>query len=367
MYVQTTPHRQPSLKDIGAPLRRLIAPLACGLLFAVLALLFDLQSHPARASSTLLNPSTTYSYTAYLPSVWSVKPLVWFDISTRQASLDNYRNHYLTSDGVPINWTGNLANCVPGTTSTAYRAAVAQRINYYRGMAGVPATITLNSTYSQKAQAAALMMSRNNDLNHTPPTSWPCYSEIGKQGAGSSNLALGASGPEAIDLYVRDNGGGNTAAGHRRWVLYPQTQQMGTGDIPATSGHWAANALYVFDSHIWEARPATREAYVAWPPPGYVPYTVVYARWTFAYADANFSSATVSMSRGGTNLSVSVSTPQNGFGENTLVWIPMGLNDGSDWPKPASDTTYHVTVSNVIISGQSRSFSYDVVIFDPGT
>jgi len=98
-----------------------------------------------------------------------------------------------------------------------------------------------------------------------------------------------------------------------------------------------------------------------------VPYPVVYARWTFSYAGADFTSATVSMSSGVTNLSVAKSSPQNGYGENTLVWIPMGLNDSAPWPKPAADTVYHVTVNNVIISGTPHNFSYDVTIFDPAT
>jgi hypothetical protein len=233
-------------------------------------------------------------------------------------------------------------------------------------MAGVPAVITLNDAYNQKAQAAALMMSRNNTLNHTPPSNWPCYSASGSAGASTSNMALGLSGPAAISLYMRDSGDLNAAAGHRRWVLYPQTQQMGTGDIPASASYLAANALMIFDDHVWDPRPRTRDSFVAWPPAGYVPYPVVYARWSFAYAGADFSAASVTMTSAATNLSLALSTVINGYGENTLVWIPMGLNDGDNWPQPSADTTYHVTVSNVIIAGQSRSFSYDVIVFDPG-
>ncbi len=344
--------------------RRIVAPLACGLLLMVCTLLL-MQPHPARADGSFTaQTDTTYTHTAYLPILLQSPP--WRDISTRQASRDYYTNAYMASEGVAIGWTGNLDSCTPGTTSPAYRAAVVQRINYYRSMAGVPGIITLNDTYNQKAQAAALMMSRNNDLDHTPPSNWQCYSADGSAGAGSSNLALGASGPAAINLYMRDNGNRDTV-GHRRWVLYPQTQQMGTGDIPSTSGHSAANALVIWDDHLWSTRPTTREPYVAWPPPGYVPYTVINAYWTFSYADANFSSATVSMSSGGSNLSVAIYKPQNGFGENTLLWIPMGLNDGASWPKPSADTVYHVTVNNVIISGTPHNFSYDVTIFDPAT
>jgi uncharacterized protein YkwD len=364
MNINTSPQQRiDAPEEAGCFPRRIVVPIVASLVMLMLAILF-VQPERSHAQSTAQDTATTYTYTAYLPLAVSAAP--WADISTRQASLGYYQSYYLTSDGGAIGWTGNLDSCTPGTTASTYRAAVAQRINYYRGMAGVPAIITLNDTYNQKAQAAALMMSSNNALSHTPPTSWQCYSSLGAAGAGSANLALGASGPAAINLYMRDNGNRDTV-GHRRWVLYPQTQQMGTGDVPATSGHSATNALVIWDDHLWDARPTTRDPYVAWPPPGYVPYTVVYAYWTFSYANADFSSATVSMSSGGSNLSVAVYKPQNGFGENTLLWIPMGLNDSSNWPKPSADTTYHVNVNNVLISGTPHNFSYDVIIFDPGS
>jgi hypothetical protein len=172
-------------------------------------------------------------------------------------------------------------------------------------------------------------------------------------------------GWNAITGYMRDPGSGNYFIGHRRWVLYPQTQEMGTGDIPPIGRYSPANALWVFDSHLWEPRPATRDEFVAWPPRGYVPYQVVFARWSFAYPDADFSNASVKMTSSGSTVSLTQSPVLDGYGENTLVWIPLGLNDGASWPRPASDTTYAVSVQNVKIGGQSRTFTYDVIVFDP--
>lgn len=122
----------------------------------------------------------------------------------------------------------------------------------------------------------------------------------------------------------------------------------------------------MFDSHLWENRPATREAFVAWPPPGYVPYTIVYPRWSFSYAQADFTNAAVSMTENGVNVPVTRYTPQDGYGENTLVWILSSMNEGSSWPKPAADTTYGVTLNNVVVGGSPKRFQYTVIIFDPG-
>jgi uncharacterized protein YkwD len=334
--------------------------LAAGLIWLLGALPRPAQGQAVMAGA--LRPGDTLTQTVYLPVAMRDYPPMTVDPASRAASLEFYQRVYLGSEGVAIGWTGSHASCTAGTTAAAFRAAVQLRINYFRAMAGVPSDLVLNATYTGKAQQAALMMSANGTLSHDPPSSWTCYTAAGDEAAHSSNLCLGCYGPGAIDAYMEDFGDGNTAVGHRRWVLYPQTQEMGTGDIPWVGGYWAANALWVFDSHMWEPRPPTREEYVAWPPPGYVPYQVVYPRWSFSYAGADFGSATVSMSSGGSGLGVSLQTVKNGYGENTLVWEPA-----ASFGPPGADTTYSVSVSNVKINGSPRSFAYDVVVFDPAT
>jgi uncharacterized protein YkwD len=302
----------------------------------------------------------------YLPFILRPASPLWANTQDRDAVRRLYTVQYLGSEGVPTGWNGNQTSCTPGSTAPAFQNAVLQRINYFRAMAGVAATISLSGTYNSKAQASALMMSANQALNHTPPSTWQCYTADGAQAAGRSNLALGVNGPDAIALYMQDPGSGNGFAGHRRWILYPQTREMGTGDVDGNQGSWPANDLWVMDSHIWDTRPATREAYVAWPPPGYVPYQVVFARWSFAYAGADFSSATVTMSTGGQSVAVTKEALANGYGENTLVWRPSSMQSGDTWPRPAADTLYTVTVQGAIIAGQNRDFTYQVTVFDPG-
>jgi uncharacterized protein YraI len=287
------------------------------------------------------------------------------DISSRSASANFYFSYYT---GQPaIDWTGSQASCTPGTTSAAFKAAVIDRIAFYRAMAGVSSSVGLAADSSALDQQAALMFSRNGALSHTPSTSWACYTSSGAQAAGSSNIALGTYGVSAIDAYMKDAGGNNTAAGHRRWLLFPQTQSFGTGDVPAGNGYASANALWVWDSNVNGPRPGTRDPFVAWPPAGYVPYQVVFPRWTFSYPGANFSAASVTVTLNGASLPVSIdSTSANGYGENTIVFRPNGLGDSSSWPNPGADKTYTVRISNVSGAGQS-SFTYNVTIFDPST
>jgi uncharacterized protein YkwD len=290
-------------------------------------------------------------------------PDPWIDPSGRQVSLDYFTQVYLAAEGIDIEWTGNHASCDPGQTAAAFREAVKQRINYFRAMAGVPAIVQLSSEYSGKAQQAALMMSVNGSLSHAPPPTWLCCTAEGREAASNSNLCLGIYGSAAITGYMYDPGSGNYAVGHRRWILYPQTEWMGTGDIPAASGYWPSNALWVFDENMWHPRPQTREEYVAWPPPGYVPYQVVFPRWSFAYDDADFSEASVTMSSGGHSIPVDVQPVVNGYGENTLVWEP----DMAFGAPPPNDTAYSVAVSGVEIAGLPHDFAYQVTVFDPGS
>ena len=300
---------------------------------------------------------------AYLPIALGqpTSPQPWVNTQNKNEVRNFYLTEYLASEGVSSGWNGNHASCNAGNTSAAFKTAVLRRINYFRAMGGLPPVTSFKNDYNTKAQKAALMMSVNNALSHTPPQSWTCYSAEGAQGAGSSNLYLGVYGPSAITGYVRDPGGGNYFVGHRRWILYPQTQFMGTGDIPPTS-YAPSNALWVFDLvNMNGPRPSTREAYIAWPPPGYSPYQVVFDRWSFAYAGANFANANISMTKNGNPLSLQKNSVVNGYGENTLVWEP---ND-TFGQAPASDIVYNVTITNVVINGQNQSFSYQVKIFKP--
>lgn len=320
---------------------------------------------PIQQPDDELQLSRTYAMDSIPPDRtggWSVDP------SDRQISRAFYNSVYLAPISIDSGWSGDVGSCNQGTTTSNFKNGVLVRVNYFRAMAGIPADIAFDATNSSKSQQAALMMSRNNTLSHTPPSSWTCYTAEGDEAAGSSNLSLGNYGWDAVSGQVRDNGSNNTIVGHRRWILYPQTQTMGTGDIPPSPGYSSANSLWVFDGNYGTSRPATRETYVAWPPPGYVPYDVVPARWSFSYDGADFSGASVAMTSGGTSVSVVLHTVATGYGENTLVWVADGLDANqwyTRWPAPSSDTTYTVNITNVDIAGTPTNFSYDVTVIDP--
>lgn len=269
-----------------------------------------------------------------------------------------YNTQYLPSGAVALGWTGNVTGCVVGTLAPAYEQATLMRINFFRRLAGLPGNVTHYADAKPlQARAAALIMDAQNALNHNPPPEWACYSSDGAAGAAKSNLALGYNGIAALDGYMDDAGAGNTAVGHRRWILYPPQASMGVGNT-SEGGH----ALWVLGP--FGSRPATPGG-VAWPPQGFVPYQVLPAtsnRWSLSYPGANFSSAQVSMTRNGVPLGAPTrETLANGYGDNTLVWRPVGVS----YAAPSADITYRVSITGVSGSGVPASFQYDVIVIDP--
>jgi uncharacterized protein YkwD len=288
-------------------------------------------------------------------------------ITTDRTAVARFYRLYKAANLVPSDWNGSVPNCLAGSIGSDYTEATRQQINFFRAMAGVPASVAIDSGFAAKDQQAALMFSANGQLNHFPPNTWLCYTANGYEAAGKSNIALGNAGPNAVKGYMDDDGTNNAVVGHRRWVLYPQTQLMGTGDVTdAPNGGNDANALWVQDGNFGGLRPTVRDDFVAWPPPGYVPYDLVPARWSLSYPNADFSAASVSVTRNGQVLPVQLETVADGYGENTLVWVVDNrtISASSVLPRPSADTPYRVVVSGASVGGQARTFDYTVIVFD---
>ena len=326
---------------------------------------------PAQSAPDLGDPPPAPSDVSKLPKGPRTKDVTGgFTVNpdAREEVRSFFNAVYRASDGVPMGSTADPATCTAGTNAPAHYTAVLRRLNWFRALAGVPASLSFDGPECVKAQQAALMMSRNTNLNHSPPVSWICYTADGANAAGNSNLALGVAGPDAITGYLSDYGANNAAVGHRRWVLYPQTQVMATGDVPRQGSFLAANATWVFDGNGGGLRPPTRRPYVCWPPAGFTPYPAVYPRWSFAYPNADFTNATVTMRSNSVPIAVRLETVADGYGENTLVWVPAGLdanNQNTTFPFSGADAVYAVTVSNVVIGSVSSNFTYTVTVFDP--
>ncbi len=290
--------------------------------------------------------------------------------NSREEVREFYNGVYLASENVPMESTANDANCFPGTNSAAFQDSIQWRINWFRALAGIPADITFSDSEATNCQSAALMLSVNNMLAHSGvPLTWSCFATNGTNALSASNIALGLNGPDAITGYVWDYGMENYFVGHRRFILYPQTQVMATGDVPAQDGHLPANDTFVIDSNYGGPRPATTHPFVAWPPPGYVPYQVVFPQWSFAMGTpADIALAEITMLSNGVPMAVQTQRFSGDDGEDTIVWYPAGLDYTSynaRFPFDGNDTVYTISISNIIEQSGTVSVTYCVTNFDP--
>lgn len=311
----------------------------------------------------------------------------------RATALNLYRILYLPHRTTAHGWTGDHAACQPGALSAGFTDSLLKLVNYYRTVAGLPAVV-FNPTLSARAQAAALMMSANENLSHNPPSDWACYTQDGALAASRSNLSLfgwvGISDETGlhdagINGQMEDQGDYNTSVGHRRWILYPYQTEMGVGHVPPPQRQgqmaYGGGALYVLADNVWSGqapRQSPRDGFIAWPPRGYIPWQALYhdsanyyeyygdevrLRWSFLLNEADFGAATITVTHNGAAVAVSRLPDVVEYDENAAVFVPAidhaTLADGADH-------TLQVTVANVQVGGQAQTFSYEVIIFDGG-
>ncbi len=271
--------------------------------------------------------------------------------TARQKVLDDYNQNYLGSAVTNVGWTGSTTTCTPGTVGADVDAKVLQRINYFRRQVGLNDNITLDVVKNQKCMQAALMMQANNALNHTPPNTWKCYTADGASAAGVSNLGLGYNSTNALSGMMQDGGSGNTACGHRRWILFSRALTMGHGSTTGSMALWVIGGAS-------PTPPAGMPEFISWPPKGFVVATLVYPRWSFSIPSADFSAATVSMTdNNGNTLSCNIVSTVSGYGDNSIIWEPTGVITNS-----SSDQKYTVTLSNVKIGADTKTFKYEVTV-----
>jgi hypothetical protein len=330
------------------------------------------------------------------------------DTSNKTAVTNAYRNIFLPTQAVTSGWTGSAATCTPGTVSTAFQNATFTAVNYFRAMAGLP-NVTENTTASAIAARTALMMQAHNDgrtsleLNHFPPnnSNWPCWTNNGAFTASISNLSIGRGGSDgygagasAVASYVGD-GGNETVVGHRRWVLSPGQQTMGSGSTNHANvlvwGSGQSPCLFTGPPNqcvvtSWDTTESpsftttrtsswTSPTFVAWPSKGYFPYQLLDDNddnvvWSLATGTnaIGFSNATVTMTKNGSAISGITlkrrdAAGTSGYGDRgAIIWQPPA----SVYAQPAQGETitYHVKISG--ITGYSGGvYEYDVKVYNP--
>ncbi|MEL6177625.1 MAG: CAP domain-containing protein [Myxococcota bacterium] len=237
-------------------------------------------------------------------------------------------------------WIPGEGDCSAGTIDMTAHTDAMRRLNLYRWLVGLePASISWEN--QAKAQEAAMMMDVNNDLDHSPPESWVCYNSDGAEAAGRSNLALGYTTPAStVDGYIRDRG--TPSLGHRRWIFFPRLSDTAFGHVDRGGAMWALSR----DNSI------PNPSFVAYPAPGAFPLEAIRGVWSFSTGNLGSNiTVTITADSDGSNIPVSVSRLQNGFGQDTISFDPAAAAD------IVAGETYHVRV----VDGD-RSWEYSTTL-----
>jgi hypothetical protein len=249
----------------------------------------------------------------------------------------------------------NYTTSTEGYVTADYQKKFLQVLNLVRRFAGIYDSCTLSASKNQDCQKAALIMSANGLLTHTPSKYLKFYSAEGASAAGSSNLSLGHNGIYALFGQLKDFGSNNSAVGHRRWILNPSSTCFGHGSVNNAMALGvfninAENNTYrdpnLFESHIDP---------VTWPTKDYFPKEWVAARWSFSFVDANFNEVQISMTYNGSKYTFSKNPVENGYGLNTVVW-----EVGRDFEIGVPIT---ININKVLINNEYRDFQYQVTLF----
>ena len=256
-----------------------------------------------------------------------------------------------------LNWTGNSEGCLVGSISPTAILKTINRLNYYRRLAGIPDQCVFDEIYNRYAQHAAFLMNLNRKLSHSPDKTWLCYSDSAFTAARNSNLSFGNHTVYALDGQVEDGGVNNYFVGHRRWILFPYTKTYGMGSTANSMALWV---LSKGDHYPDSLTKPYNEQFVAWPPNGYVPSTLIPNRWSFSLALVDFSNASITMYYEGVQIELKTEKINNGYGLPTLVWVPQNFK-----PDQKKETTIKIKIDHVKSKdkNQMRSFEYSVIIW----
>ncbi len=247
-------------------------------------------------------------------------------------------------------WSGSLDACDPGTMSQDGRDNALRLVNLYRFIADLP-PVTEDPVRTTKAQACALMMHANGQLNHTPPMNWKCWTADGSSAAGQSNISS-TPGVLGVDLYMVDPGN-DTTIGHRRWLLSNYLGPIGLGST-------SVNSCLMVIGGMGNAG----KAWLAWPPPGLVPYQALHVPtigwtdvdqtgWSVQSDGIDLTAATVAVSVDGVDKPVAVNVLGKNYGSAFAIrFVPQG------WTVEPGKT-YDVELGNV-----AEPISYSVQIVD---
>ena len=269
-----------------------------------------------------------------------------------------------------------MSSCDAGQLKTSEKQLALTTVNAIRAVHGLK-PVTYDNLHDIGTARSALISVANQQLSHTPPPTWFCYTQDGYDASNSSNLFLRWASAKSnyateagiASLLVDD---GVSSLGHRRWLLHPFLSQTSFGRVdgkPFSNNNWATGMTLKVIGYPDADLSDNNAEYVAYPvgtyPAAwfkhgwYMSFSVIANKaGTFSNGQSavDFSSASVQvLAPSGTALSITGRAEDySGFGvPNSLQWIAQGTQ---------GNVTYTVRVNNVRVLGVARNYQYTFTI-----
>jgi len=274
----------------------------------------------------------------------------------------------------------DIQNCKTGKITSAAKQAALKRVNDIRKIHGLQ-PVTYNSALDADVMAAALIIVANSTITHYPKPDALCYSEAAKNGSAKSNIGVSFSTrdkapdmpsvPAKVDGWLRDDRNVQPGVGHRRWILNPFLKHVAFGYAFGKSPkprprfpYVTGSALFVLDSKTnvdpvpggFVAYPFKKYPRTLWNPKTFLSFSAVYNTSSpFRNKKVDYSQAKIEVKSPQGPMTVSdISSNTKGAGvPNVIIWKVNGLQP---------NVKYDVSLSNVTVEGQSKSYNYSFTL-----
>lgn len=267
----------------------------------------------------------------------------------------------------------DINNCYAGKLSAKFRNEFLNEINTVRALHGLP-SITYDYAREDEMMQTALILAANNILTHYPESNTNCYSDIGAVGAKTSSLEMGVrqnkndySPAESITNMVHDKL--NLFAGdvgHRLWMLNPFLKKSAYGSVNAPSFKdtrfpyvvgTSYKVVYPFDNPTTAPLGVIAYPYHNYPAKYYMAGSILSItvltdqKNFFANRNVDYAKATVVVTERSSGAKQKISNIRY---EN--IGVPNHIQFNFDDLK--LNVIYDVKLSNVLVNGQPKEYSY---------
>ena len=224
----------------------------------------------------------------------------------------------------------DLNACQAGRPSEAERQLFINTLNEIRTLHNLP-KVRYDQAYEDQMMQASMLLAVNEKTSHYPDGTWRCFSDIGYQGASTSNLnfvqayqPLASYGADThvINWLIEKN---STSIGHRRHILSPFLSKTAYGEVSNTE---AKSVPTILGAAMKVVYPYASQTLSTTMPKGVIAYPYhVYPKKFFAKTEP-------------LSLSILVN-PQNAYANNTVDFSQVKLT------VTRRDNQHIQTISNI--------------------